>query len=108
MAIGETTATQRPRTDDVILEVRDTTVRFGMDRGQAVVVDDVSIDIYRHEILGIVGESGSGKSMFADALLDAVRDPGQTFGQIIYHPEEGDPFDILSLSQGELKNFRWH
>ena len=108
MAIGETTPTQSPTTEDVILEVRDATVRFGMDRGQAVVLDNVSININRHEVLGIVGESGSGKSMFADALLDSVRDPGQTTGQIIYHPDEGDPFDILSLSQGELKNFRWH
>lgn len=108
MAVGEATTAASSTSEDVILEVRDLTVRFGMDRGQAVVVDDVSIDIHRHEVLGVVGESGSGKSMFADSMLDSVRDPGQTFGQIIYHPEDGDPFDILSLSQGELKNFRWH
>ena len=62
---------------DSILEVRNASVTFDMDRGESRVLDDVSIDIERQEILGIVGESGSGKSMFASALLDAVVEPGQ-------------------------------
>ncbi|HET7324232.1 MAG TPA: ABC transporter ATP-binding protein [Halococcus sp.] len=78
-----------------------------MDRGESRVLDGVSIDIYRDEILGVVGESGSGKSMFASALLDAVVRPGTLTGDITYYPENGDPIDLLGLSERELKRLRW-
>lgn len=47
-------------TNDPILEIRNASVSFDMDRGESRVLDDVSIDIEREEVLGIVGESGSG------------------------------------------------
>ena len=92
---------------DRILEVRGVNVAFEQERGQARVINDVSIDIEREEILGIVGESGSGKSMFAAALLDAVVEPGVTVGDITYYPEDGKPVDVLGLSEKELRKFRW-
>lgn len=102
-----TTEDRTANTDDVILEVRDARVTFDMERGESRVLDDVNIDIRRDEVLGVVGESGSGKSMFADSLLNAVVDPGQFSGEVIYHPENGDPVDIHSLSPSELKEIRW-
>ena len=96
------------RTDgDSILEVRNASVTFDMDRGESRVLDDVSIDIEREEILGIVGESGSGKSMFASALLDAIVEPGQLTGEITYHPRSGEPVDVLDLSKERLRQVRW-
>ncbi|ELY91852.1 ABC transporter ATP-binding protein [Natrialba taiwanensis] len=92
---------------DVILEVRDVDVTFDMERGTSRVLDGVRFDVHRDEMLGIVGESGSGKSMFASALLNAVVDPGQTSGEIIYHPPDGEPVDVLSLSEFQLERFRW-
>ena len=94
-------------TNDVILEVRDASVTFDMERGQSKVLNDVSLDIYREEILGVVGESGSGKSMFAEALLDAVVEPGQLTGEVTYYPPGGDPVDVLSQTSEELRAFRW-
>jgi peptide/nickel transport system ATP-binding protein len=79
-----------------------------MDRGEARVLNDISIDVERNEILGVVGESGSGKSMFASSLLDAVVDPGQLQGNITYHPDPDTSVDILSLSKKELKRLRWN
>jgi oligopeptide/dipeptide ABC transporter ATP-binding protein len=97
-----------PQTNrDVIFEVRNASVTFDMDRGESRVMNNVSFDIYRNEIVGIVGESGSGKSMFASALLDAVVEPGKLTGEITYYPEEGDPIDILQLSEHEVKRLRW-
>lgn len=93
--------------NEKLLEVRNASVSFNMDRGTSKVLDDVSIDIYRDEIIGVVGESGSGKSMFASALLDAVVDPGVLSGEVIYHPPDGEPYDIRELSDRELKAFRW-
>ncbi|WP_226012233.1 ABC transporter ATP-binding protein [Halomicrobium salinisoli] len=108
MATERTTA-NRVATDsnveDPILEIEDTNVTFN--DGQTYVLDDANVTIDRHEVLGIVGESGSGKSMFASALLDAVPDPGVLSGQITYHPTDGDPVDVLELSNEELRQFRW-
>jgi oligopeptide/dipeptide ABC transporter ATP-binding protein len=99
--------TDRPADKDVILEVRDASVTFDMERGESRVMDSVSFDIYRDEILGVVGESGSGKSMFASALLDAVVRPGQLTGDITYYPRDGEAVDLLNLSERELKRLRW-
>ena len=93
--------------EDIIIEARDVAVSFGMARGESKVVDDVDLDIRRNEILGIVGESGSGKSMLASSLLDAVIDPGTLTGSVTYHPSDGEPVDIVSASESELKRLRW-
>jgi oligopeptide/dipeptide ABC transporter ATP-binding protein len=105
--MSATTSLRSGADEEPLVEVRNATVRFDMERGESRVLDDVSIDIQRDEILGVVGESGSGKSMFASALLDAVVDPGVLTGEVIYHPEEGDPIDILDLDRSELKRLRW-
>ncbi|WP_227355858.1 ABC transporter ATP-binding protein [Haladaptatus salinisoli] len=99
--------TDRSTDRDVIFEVRNTSVTFDMERGESRVMDNVSLDIYRDEILGVVGESGSGKSMFASALLDAVVRPGKLTGEITYYPEEGEKIDLLDLNERELKRLRW-
>ncbi|WP_435102795.1 ABC transporter ATP-binding protein [Halarchaeum sp. P4] len=107
MTVSESHYTRPSSGTDTILEVRNASVSFDMERGESRVLDDVSIDIERNEVIGVVGESGSGKSMFASALLDAVPDPGITTGDITYYPEQGDPVDVLDLSKQGLKEFRW-
>lgn len=92
---------------DPILEIRDLSVKFEMDRGTSRVIDHVDLDINRGEILGIVGESGSGKSMLASSLLDAVVEPGVTTGTVTYQSSDGDSIDVLNLSEEELREFRW-
>ncbi|QLH79727.1 ABC transporter ATP-binding protein [Halosimplex rubrum] len=91
--------------EDPIVEVTDAKVTF--DGGDTYVLDDVSLDIERDEVLGIVGESGSGKSMFASALLDSIPDPGVLSGEILYHAEDGRTIDVLEQSDEELRQFRW-
>lgn len=91
-----------------VLEVRDATVGFAMERGDARVLDTVSLNVRRGEVLGVVGESGSGKSMLADSLLDSIDPPGQLTGTIRYHPPDGgEPVVINELSEEELRRFRW-
>ncbi|MFB6120831.1 MAG: ABC transporter ATP-binding protein [Halobacteriaceae archaeon] len=94
--------------DGTVMEVSDARVTFDMSRGESCVLDDVDLTIERDEVLGIVGESGSGKSMLANALLDAVVEPGQLSGDITYNPSDGgEPVDVLELSEDELRSFRW-
>lgn len=92
---------------DPVLQIRNLEVSYGMQRGRARVLNDINVDIERGETFGIVGESGSGKSMFASTMMNAVQDPGVTTGEIIYHPPDGDPVDILELGTRELKQVRW-
>jgi oligopeptide/dipeptide ABC transporter ATP-binding protein len=96
-----------PDSADPIIEVRNVSVTYDLEHRDAMVLDDVSIDLRRGEILGVVGESGSGKSMLANAMMDAVEEPGITTGSVRYYPEDGEPVDILDLQPDELKKFRW-
>ncbi|MFB6152521.1 MAG: ABC transporter ATP-binding protein [Haloarculaceae archaeon] len=107
MTTSQTGFYDSPGRTDTIMEMRDITVTFDMDRGESRVVDQVDLDIERNEILGIVGESGSGKSMLASSLLDAVVEPGVLSGEVTYHPPSGDAVDVLDQSKSELKEFRW-
>jgi peptide/nickel transport system ATP-binding protein len=97
----------RTANTEPILEVRDLSVTFDMDRGTSRVLDGVNFDVQNDEMLGIVGESGSGKSMFASALLNAVVEPGVATGEIRYQPPGEEPVDVLSLSEDQLEKFRW-
>jgi phospholipid/cholesterol/gamma-HCH transport system ATP-binding protein len=61
------TRNDRPATagSEVVLSVRDVTVAFG----DNVVLDKLSLDVRRGEILGFVGASGSGKSVLLRTVL---------------------------------------
>jgi oligopeptide/dipeptide ABC transporter ATP-binding protein len=92
---------------DTIFEVEDVSVTFDMERGVSKVLDGISMEINRGEIVGVVGESGSGKSMFASSLLDAVVDPGVLSGDITYFPKSGGEVDVLDINTEQLRLFRW-
>ncbi|MFC0245311.1 ABC transporter ATP-binding protein [Falsochrobactrum ovis] len=57
---------QENRSLQPIISVRDVTVSFG---GRAPVLDNLSLDIYKGEILGFIGPSGSGKSVLMRTIL---------------------------------------
>jgi branched-chain amino acid transport system ATP-binding protein len=54
-------------TDDIILETREVTQRFG----GLVANSDVSISVRRGEILGLIGPNGAGKSTLFNAIAGA-------------------------------------
>ena len=91
--------------EDPILSLRNASVTF--DQGNSYVLNHVSLDLGRGEILGIVGESGSGKSMLAEAMLDAIPDPGVLRGEVVYRPDDGSTVDVLELEKEELRTMRW-
>lgn len=61
-------------------------------------VDDVSIDVYPGETLGLVGESGCGKTTLGRSILRLV-EPSE--GKIMF---EGK--DVMSLSGNDLREYR--
>ncbi len=66
------------------------------------VVDEIALEIYPGEVLGLVGESGSGKTTVGMALLGHVRSGGRVGGGTITI----DGRDLSSLSQGDLRRLR--
>lgn len=63
---GETNSDAGTR--PVVLSVRDVTVAFD----EKVVLENLSLDVYRGEILGFVGASGTGKSVLLRTVLGLV------------------------------------
>lgn len=86
-----------------IIEIKNVNVDFALQKGTLRASNNVSLDIYEGEIIGLVGESGSGKSTIASTLLNIVSHPGSiSAGQVLYKGK-----DILKLSEKELCGYRW-
>jgi len=86
----------RPASVDVD-ELRIDLVGAGVD-----VVDEIGLQIYPGEVLGLVGESGSGKTTVGMALLGHVRRGGRVGGGTI----RIDGRDLAALSDGDLRRLR--
>ncbi len=84
--------------DGPLLSVRSLAVAFGGTR----VVDGVSFDVARGEVVALVGESGCGKTVTGLSLLDLVPGPGRRVaGQVVF---EGR--DVGSLPGEEVRRLR--
>jgi len=82
-----------PAGTPVVLEGRDVRVAYTLKRGglfkpdffQLLACDNLSLQLRRHETLGIVGESGSGKTTFGQALIRLIQ---HSTGEILF---DGEP-----------------
>ncbi|AUS95405.1 dipeptide/oligopeptide/nickel ABC transporter ATP-binding protein [Clostridium thermosuccinogenes] len=93
------------QTQDVepILKIRDLCVDYFLPNGILRAVNHVNLDVPTGKITGLVGESGSGKTTLTSAILRTVSNPGKiTKGSILFGEK-----DIVSLSDKELREYRW-
>ncbi|MDR1771908.1 MAG: ATP-binding cassette domain-containing protein [Hungatella sp.] len=82
-----------------LLEVKHLKKYFQVGKNQILkAVDDVSLDIYKGETLGLVGESGCGKSTFGRTVIQLYE---PTDGRILYDGQEMS----RSLSAAERHGF---
>ena len=87
---------------EILLKIRNLTVTYHTRLGPINAVDNISLDIYRGEIIGLVGESGCGKSTLGKALLRMISAPNKIKqGQIIFEGE-----DIMAYSEAQMRDFR--
>jgi len=79
-----------------LVKVSNVVVEFGgAKKGQVVkAVNDVSLDIRRHEILGLVGESGSGKSTLGRTILRLLE---PSVGSVIFDGEDISHYSHLRM-----------
>ncbi len=94
-----------------LLEIRDLKVHFSTGQGTVKAVDGVSLQIERGETLAIVGETGSGKSVTALSILrlvgaGGISDSVHMEGTILFRPDEKTEYDLLRLSQPEIRSIR--
>ena len=99
-ATGAKAAVTAHQEREIVLSVRDVTVGFG----SKVILDGLSLDVYRSEILGFVGASGTGKSVLLRTVLGLTPKRKGTislFGADLDNVSEEDRFEI-DTRQGVL------
>jgi peptide/nickel transport system ATP-binding protein len=86
-----------------VLEVRDLSVEYILERGTVLAVDGVSFDLAPGEFIGIVGESGCGKSTLLFAIAQLLAPPAQiTSGSVTFLGR-----NMVGLTDRELAAVRW-
>ena len=86
-----------PALKEAIIRVRDLVVGFG-DR---LVLDGLSLDVHRGEVLGFVGGSGTGKSVLTRAILGLTRKRSGTIETF------GRDLDTISRAEHRELERRW-
>ena len=86
-----------------MLEVRDLTVTYALERGTVTAVDRVSLDVDSGEFIGIVGESGCGKSTLLFAIANLLGGPAAiTGGSVLFKGRS-----LVGLTDSQLAAVRW-
>jgi peptide/nickel transport system ATP-binding protein len=102
-----TWATTEEELMEVPLSVRDLWVEYIAERGAVKAVRGVSFDLRPQESLAIMGESGCGKTTLGLALIRLlVKTASIPEGTITYR-RDGVVTEVLSLSEGQMRHFRW-
>ncbi|PZQ83806.1 MAG: ABC transporter ATP-binding protein [Ancylobacter novellus] len=86
-----------------LLSVRDLTVTVSGTEGERTLLDGVSLDLRKGEVLGLVGESGSGKSLLCRSLVQLLpsRALKITGGSVTLAGR-----DLLALGEGAMSQVR--
>jgi peptide/nickel transport system ATP-binding protein len=87
---------------EALLDMRDLCVSFRTAHGLLPIVEGVSLQMARREILSVVGESGSGKSLTALSIMRLITDPNAVMtGEIWFQGR-----DLLALPAQEMRSLR--
>lgn len=86
---------------ELVLETKHLTKKFPASNNRTLTAcDDISLQFYKGETLGIVGESGCGKSTFMKMIVQLEQ---PTEGEVLFHGE-----DLTKLKGEKLRQNRQH
>ena len=95
--------------DDILIKVRGLKTWYPVKKGifkrtvgYVKAVDNVDLDVYRGEILGVVGESGCGKTTLGKSILQLIKPYD---GKVFYQFPEGEK-ELISMKKKELDEAR--
>jgi peptide/nickel transport system ATP-binding protein len=91
-----------------LLTIQDLTLDFTTDTSVTHALQNISFTVNKGEIVAVVGESGSGKSVTALSILQLLPSPPARYinGKIAFYNDDATEFDLLKLSQEEMKDIR--
>ena len=93
--------TAPPGSASPLLEIDGLSVEFATDDGPLHAVDDLSLTVGDHEVVGVVGESGSGKTVTALAVLGLLPKRATIRGSIRFRGDE-----LVGRSERDLQTVR--
>ena len=102
--------TDKTRTDEPLLRIRDLSVEYHGAGGAEVTraVKSVSLDVHPGESIALIGESGCGKTTLALALLRLLPKIGSIpEGTVEYRARDGRVIDLLDMPSRKMRQFRW-
>ncbi|MBO5493340.1 MAG: ABC transporter ATP-binding protein [Pyramidobacter sp.] len=88
-----------------ILEVKDLTIHYFVDKSVVKAVNGISFELDQGESLGLVGETGAGKTTTALGIMRLVPNPPGRIvsGSILYKGE-----DLTKKSEEDMRRIRGH
>lgn len=90
-----------------LLSIENLSVDFITDQQTTHAVKNISLQVYRGEILAVVGESGSGKSVTSLSILQLLPKPPAKFssGKIIFHVNDVH-VDLTRANPKQIREIR--
>lgn len=96
-------------TGNALLSLKNVNVGYKTLTGTVYAANDINLDLYESDALGIVGESGSGKSTLAMGVLDLLADNAKVTGEAIFNgknliglSEKGNACNTLARNIGSV------
>ncbi|RWR02247.1 phosphonate ABC transporter ATP-binding protein [[Pantoea] beijingensis] len=89
-----------PVTHSKILSVQGLSKAYS---SQQRVLDDINFELHAGELVAVIGRSGAGKSTLLHVLNGTLP---ATEGEILYHRDEGQSQDIVTLNSRQLRQWR--
>lgn len=87
----------------ILLSIKNLVVQYETDYGVVEAVNNISLDLYRGETLGLVGETGAGKTTTALSILRLI---SESTGRIAAGKVVLDGEDLLKKSKKQMRKIR--
>jgi peptide/nickel transport system ATP-binding protein len=86
---------------NALFRIRDLNVSFLTQKGPLQVIDNISLDMQRGEVVAILGESGSGKSVVGHTIMRILDKNARVRGEIFF-----DRLDLLKVNEKAMEKVR--